>query len=80
VVKFREHRGLFEDAMKTVVEVADRTALIEHLRKVYDDGMPMPDLEKMVIEYYCYDDRIGWDTYIIYVKNYGVLGFSDGPI
>lgn len=27
-----------------------------------------------------YDERIGWHTYIVSLEDYGVLGFTDGPI
>lgn len=29
---------------------------------------------------YVFDDRNGWDTYIVTVEGYGVLGYTDGPV
>lgn len=39
------------------------------------------DLEKhLIIEPYRYDYRINWDTYIVYLPDQGILGFTDGPV
>lgn len=33
---------------------------------------------------YCYDDRIGWDTYLVMVRwsptQVGPIGFTNGPV
>jgi hypothetical protein len=69
--KFREHRGSLADSMKTVVEV---------------NGLELQQLcEKITgldswieIRPYGYDDRIGWDTYIVLMPGWGVVGFTNG--
>lgn len=39
------------------------------------------DLEKhLIIEPYRYDYRINWDTYIVYLPDQGILGFTNGPV
>lgn len=74
--KFKEHRGTLEDSMKTLIEVEDETALRLALHHV------SPKIVANAISQvpYGYDDRIGWDCYIITLDGFGVLGFSDGPI
>ena len=32
------------------------------------------------VNFYCYDTRIGWNTYIIYSNEHGVLGFTNSII
>jgi hypothetical protein len=63
--------------MRTVVLVETRAQLILHLRKVL---APLPVAAKDVrVRYYCYDDRIGWSTFIVCVGGQAV-GFLDGRL
>ena len=81
-MKFREHRSLLVDSMETVKEFDGKKDLIEHLQKDLDRwGVGKYDLSEITIEKYGngIDDRIGWDTYIVHLEGYGVLGFTDGP-
>jgi len=81
-VKFREHRGGFDESMATVVEVADRAALLEHMRKLlqsYPSAPPVTDETVDIVSYYGIDQRNGWDTYIVILKDYGPFGFTDSP-
>jgi hypothetical protein len=79
-MKFREHRRFLDEAMETVVEVADRAALVEHIRTLLEPwGRTVTDGD-LVIAPYAHDDRIGWDTYIVTIKGYGVIGFTNGPL
>lgn len=81
--KFREHRGGYDDAMRTVIELADHPALVKHVRSLlssfnlgfYSSG------EVHVTKYgYGIDPRNGWDTHIVTLDRYGVMGFTDGPV
>lgn len=80
-MKFREHRRLLDESMETVVELADYNALLDHLRKsaAHWPTHPPVTAETVRIEPYGRDERIGWDTHIVTLKDYGVLGFTDGP-
>lgn len=76
----REHRRLLDESMETVVAIEPTmTALVawaEQLLAHYD--LPKPfDIR---IKHYCYDSRIKWNTYIVKLEGYGVLGFTDGPL
>jgi hypothetical protein len=81
-VKFREHRGGLAESMQTVVEVEDFNALLDHLHKLAEPWQPnVPPMNADTVHVEPYggvDERIGWDTYIVTLKGYGVLGFTDG--
>jgi hypothetical protein len=81
-MKFREHRGGLAESMETVVEVANRVELIIHLAHLMERYPgTVVDFQKIKIEPYGgWDERIGWDTYIVTLEGYGVLGFTNGPL
>lgn len=77
-MKFREHRGGYHDSMETVVELPDRAALIEHIRGLlspYEFHFEPADIT--VAPYFGMDPRNGWDTHIVHLRRYGVIGFTD---
>ena len=79
-MKFREHRGALEDSMATLVELPDRKALLAHCRKLlapYQFHFSDPALK---VYRYRFDARINWDTHIVIIKGYGVMGFTDAPV
>jgi hypothetical protein len=81
-MKFREHRGGLNESMETLVEVPDRAALLEHLRTVAARWPMAPEITDETVSvnpYYGLDDRTGWDTHIVVIKDYGPMGFTDGP-
>ena len=77
-VRYRDHRGGFMDSMATVRELADRAALMAHLRDAYRGVLQVTEAALEVIPY-CYDYRNGWQTYLITLHGQGV-GYTDGPI
>lgn len=80
-VKFRFHRGSLEESMANVYEVMNRQELINLINEQWPfKYQPILDVE---VSRYVYDDRIGWDTYIIIGYFDGerhVIGFTDGEI
>jgi hypothetical protein len=80
-MKFREHKGGLDESMDTVVEVADRDALVQHVRKLMAPwGFELDD-SKLKVKPYAKDDRIGWpDTHLVTLEGYGVLGYTNGPL
>lgn len=82
-MKFREHRGNYDDSMETVVELKDKFELIDHLHELllYCEGGPhnFPS-HHLKVERYVMDGRNGWDTHIVTVDGYGVMGYTDGPV
>lgn len=79
VTLYREHRGSLDDSMQTVIEVKSKAELREHILKV-DDWASKAG--KLTIKKYGtkpFDERIGWDTYIV-MWNTTVMGFTNGPL
>ena len=80
MTKFRKHRGSLEDALATTVEVANRDDLLAHVLADFPPWWGSFEPDALEIRFYCYDERIGWDTYIVTIKGHGVIGFTDGPL
>lgn len=75
--QYRDHRGELAESLKTIQVFNDLKGLINYLRKslsLYHFQFLDSDVE---IDYYCYDHRINWNTYIVTIKNLGVIGFTD---
>ncbi len=70
-IKFREHRGTLAEAMETVVELEPTLAAVALHLKVKP--------KQVQVKKYTYDDRIGWDTYIVTVDG-DAVGFTNGPV
>lgn len=81
-MKLREHRGSYEESMATVVDIEPSLeVLTEYIRQAFGERFLMKDSWVHVDPYGGgMDHRNGWDTYIVWVENYGVFGFTDGPI
>lgn len=81
-MRFRQHRGGLSDSLETVVHIDNRAALLEHLAALlapfYFDKERI-DKGLKIEPYGGIDARIGWNTYIVTLERYGVLGFTDGP-
>jgi hypothetical protein len=75
-MKVREHRSTLKDSMATVAEVRTRAEFLQLLRERLGDDNILPHMVK--VEYYCWDTRIKWGTWIIKVDGHGVFGFADG--
>ncbi len=71
---FRLHRGSLDNSMKTVKEVETLSDIIKYLK---EDGLI--DVKSLTCKFYCFDERINWNTYIICSKGQAV-GFSNGMI
>lgn len=69
-MKFRPVRELLHESMSEMVELSNMDELAKHLNA---------DKSKVRITPYTYDDRIGWDTYLVTVN--GVpFGYTDGGV
>ena len=83
IVLFRPHRELLCEAMKEVEEFRSRRELVAKLQADLDKyGKGKYDCKQISITKYGtgIDERIGWDTYIVTLPGYGVLGFTNGPV
>lgn len=78
-MKFRAQRGGYEESMATVFEFSTRAELLEHVQRLY--SLPTVYLPQMIVSRYCErDTRNGWVTYLVWLPNIGVVGFTDGPV
>lgn len=79
-MKVRPHRRLLEEAMAEVQEIEPTMTALKKWADESFGGMQPPDLTDLKCEAYCYDSRIHWNTYIVVLPGWGVLGFTDGPV
>lgn len=78
MVKFRHHRGNLFDSMETEEEIET----LEECKSILEFAWKIP-IQEVKQEYYCYDERIDWDTWIITIKvndKIYVAGFSNGKL
>jgi hypothetical protein len=81
-VLYRPHRGSLNDSLREVVEVNDFPQLVRHMRREVESWYPedeLPTEANTKLEPYCYDPRIGWDTYLVTV-NGSAWGYTNGPL
>lgn len=73
MILFRQHRGGLEESMATVREVDSLSQLVDIIRED-DDSV---SAESIKIAFMCFDNRTGWDTYVVTTDNKAV-GFTNG--
>lgn len=79
-MKFRFHKGGLSESMNTVVEFDSFEELVKII-KVSFNGYPLTiDSNTLRISPYKWDERISWDTHIVVLDDYGVVGMTDGPV
>lgn len=66
-VLYRPQRGTLADAMAEVKKFSSIKEMCEYL--VQDHGKAF-DVSDVYISYYCYDNRIDWETFIVTVARY----------
>jgi hypothetical protein len=72
---YRPHRATLQEAMEEVTEVSS----IEDIAKFETNDFYHIDAKDITVEYYCYDERIDWKTYIVCNKG-NAIGFTNGPL
>jgi hypothetical protein len=66
-MRFRFHRGGYTESMVTQIEVGCLEDLKEHIYRSMAGSWPSePDI---YFEYYGHDERNGWDTWLVIVKD-----------
>lgn len=79
-MKFRWHRGGLAESMETVVEIEPtRQALADLVTKDWIFWGETASPAEVDVRPYSYDDRIEWDTYLVFWRGRSV-GMSDGPV
>jgi hypothetical protein len=77
---FRDYKKSFIESMITVQEFDSKKRLIDYFKLSHSESVKEHDFSKITIKPYGYDSRVKWDTYIVHLENYGVLGFTNGPV
>ena len=67
-VLYRPQRGTLAEAMAEVKKFSSIKEMIEYL---VQDNKKAFSVSDVYISYYCYDDRIDWETFIVTVARYG---------
>lgn len=77
-MRFRFHRGTLEDSLKTLVNFKNKEELYKIICDSFKDFDFKFNIENIEFKHQGYDERCNWDTYLVHIKNYGVIGQSDG--
>lgn len=77
-MKFREHRGTLSESLKTVRDISPTKKAIA--LEVSFGSFRNVEEKDIVVKPYGPDPRIDWDTHIVVLEGYGVIGFTDGPV
>ncbi len=79
MVKFIEHKGGggASGAMQPIVELADRAALLEHIRKLAEPWPTFPPVTADAVHVLpCGPPAC---VFVVTLDGYGVLGYTDRP-
>lgn len=81
-MKIRQHRVPYRESMATTLEVEPTKAAI--LRTILSSGtVDLPEgltKDDIFVERYAYDPCNGWNAYSVVIRNWGLYGFTDGPL
>lgn len=77
-IKYRDHRGGLDASMVTTRVFRTKKELYDYIRESILPFKFNPDSLKC--EWYAWDKRIKWNTYLVSLTGYGVLGMADGDI
>lgn len=81
-MKLRQHKGGYDESMATVVEIEPtKAAILQAILFAQLVRLPHPLTEdQIIVAPYVYDSRNGWNTHSVVIKDWGVYGFTDGPV
>jgi hypothetical protein len=71
---YRPHRAFLDEAMKEKFEVKSFQDILDYYKRI---GFPIKG--KLTCEWYSFDKRIDWDTWIV-CEDGQAIGFTNGPI
>lgn len=80
MILYRPHRGGLSESMREVRTIKTFPELVRAMRAEVERWYPIDELpteENTKLEPYGYDDRIGWQTYLVTVNGYA-WGYTDG--
>ena len=75
---YRPHRGSLSAFIDLVKRVETIDELCQVIKTELQDYSPaFVDASTVHIQHYGHDARINWNTYIVTLTGYGVVGFTD---
>lgn len=74
-MKFRHYCGSLEESMKCVHEVDS----LDDVNRLHPESAYL-NKKAVSSHWYCYDERINWDTWIVVDEDGYYLGFSNGEL
>lgn len=78
IIKFRPHRG---GGLRESMELMQEVETIDQILDIVNQNSIMSFTKGDIkIKPYGYDPRIDWDTYIVTIDGYGVVGFTNGEL
>ena len=66
-ILYRPQRSLLAEAMAESKEFSSVKEMLEYIVEEHEKAF---DISDIYISYYCYDERIEWETYILTVSRY----------
>ena len=79
-MRFRFHKSTIADSLETQIEVLSKEDLFNAIKEYLKPFVFDFCIDDIECSYYGFDNRINWDTYLITLKNYGVIGMTDQEI
>jgi hypothetical protein len=74
-MRAREHRGGLAESLATVFNFETKEDLLTEINERMGTHFCHDDIAFL---HQGKDERIGWDTYLVSVRGYGVFGYTDG--
>ena len=67
-ILYRPQRGSLDESLEEVKTFNNLKEMLEYCVEEHEKAFDILDI---YISYYCYDDRINWETYIVTTAKYG---------
>lgn len=79
-MRVRQHRGTLVESLKTVHEIpATKQDLADHINRVLDLPVKFGPGSISILDQ-GFDDRIGWNNYLVIINGMGPFGYCDQPV
>jgi hypothetical protein len=74
-MRAREHRGNLAESLATVFNFETKEDLLKEINERMATHFGPDDVGFLPQGF---DDRCGWDTYLVSIRGYGPFGYTDG--
>lgn len=76
--KLRLHAGGLTESLATAREIAATKEALAVEASLFTGRVVAP--REIDVKHVCFDPRTRWDTHIVTIEGFGVLGYTDGPV